>query len=285
MTRGRRRGHHLILGFWKISSIEFGRLFLNTICRNGRCAIAPPRFKPSLPKRDRPARVSVRRISHRSSWKCVSSKGRGEGKMSFRNWLFETLGLGSGAPPRPTPSTHTASASSLVVSQKPAFICPICASACRTEQAPFSQYVTLHRCPQQHFVGVECASCKQGVMNHVGDLDFTVHTKCPNCAHQSSGIPKDWWYRNAAKRQQTLPSKPSSPLQDRRKELGACLDDMKGWGGLTVDFIAARLVSQDAAQLAFHTLSSRARQNAGGRGVVVAYGSLTLNAQALFVAG
>lgn len=205
--------------------------------------------------------------------------------MSFRTWLFETLGLGSGTPPRPTPSTHTASAPSLILSQRPAFSCPICASTCRTEQAPFSQYVTLHRCPQQHFVGVECASCKQGVMNHVGDLDFTVHTKCPSCGHQSSGIPKDWWYRNAAKRQPTQPSKPSSPLQDKRKELGECLDDMKGWGALTVDFIAAKLVSQDAARLAFHTLSSRASQNVGGRGVAVVYGILTLNAQALFVAG
>jgi hypothetical protein len=80
-------------------------------------------------------------------------------------------------------------------------------------------------------------------------------------------------------------SKPSGPLRDRREELGACVDDLNGWGGLTVDFTAVKLVSRDAASAAFHTLSTRARQNVSGRGVVVVYGNLTVDAQSNFVAG
>ena len=79
--------------------------------------------------------------------------------------------------------------------------------------------------------------------------------------------------------------KPRGPLRDRREELGTCVDDLKGWGGLTVDFIAAKLVTQDAAVVAFETLSARARQNVSGRGVVVVYGSLAVAAQSNFVAG
>lgn len=80
-------------------------------------------------------------------------------------------------------------------------------------------------------------------------------------------------------------SKPSSPLPDSRGKLGACLKDMKDWGGLTVDLLAVRLVGQDAARVAFQTLSTRARQSVAGRGVVVVYGSLTLDGKSLFVAG
>ena len=60
---------------------------------------------------------------------------------------------------------------------------------------------------------------------------------------------------------------------------------MKNWRGLTADLLAARLVSQDAARVVFNTLSNRAHQNVAGRGVVVVFGNLTLNAQTLFVAG
>jgi len=75
--------------------------------------------------------------------------------------------------------------------------------------------------------------------------------------------------------------KPSGPLSDRREELGACVDDLKGWGGLTVDFIGAKLVNQDAARVVYQTISARARQNVSGRGVVVVFG----NIQAKYTAG
>lgn len=111
-------------------------------------------------------------------------------------------------------------------------------------------------------------------MEHVEDLETSVHTKCASCGWLSTGISKEWWYQNVEKR-------PGGSLRDRREELGVCVHDMKGWGGLTVDFIAAKLVNQDAARVAFHTLSTRARQNVSGRGVVVVFGNL----QAKFVAG
>jgi hypothetical protein len=81
---------------------------------------------------------------------------------------------------------------------KPAFEgkCPRCGTPCRTEPAPFSPYVRLYRCPKLHFVGVQCSSCEEDVLRWVEDLDYSVHTECPSCAHASTGIPKDWWYRN-----------------------------------------------------------------------------------------
>ena len=44
-------------------------------------------------------------------------------------------------------------------------------------------------------------------------------------------------------------------------------------------------MNEDAARRAFSTLTNQARQNAGGRGVVVVYGKLTLQGESLFVAG
>ena len=43
---------------------------------------------------------------------------------------------------------------------------------------------------------------------------------------------------------------------------------------MTVDFIGAKLVNQDAARVAFQTISARARQNVSGRGVVVVFGNI-----------
>jgi len=81
--------------------------------------------------------------------------------------------------------------------------CPSCGSTFGVEPSPFSKYVNLYRCPQQHVVGVQCGSCHEGLMQHVADLDATVHTKCASCGWQSTGIPKDWWYRTVEKSQQT----------------------------------------------------------------------------------
>lgn len=182
--------------------------------------------------------------------------------------------------PSPTPSRPPT-----VTNDNAGLNCPVCASACRREDAPFSKYVTLHRCPRQHFLGVECASCGKSFMDHVADLDFTVHTKCGRCGHQSTGIPKDWWYHNINKNQQTAHVKASSAQKDRRNELGECLSGLKRWGGLTVDLLATKLVSEDAARRAFHTITARARQDAAGRGVVVVWGNIRLSTEAAFVAG
>jgi hypothetical protein len=74
--------------------------------------------------------------------------------------------------------------------------CPRCGTPCRLEPAPFSPYVQLYRCPQRHFVGVQCPACHKDVLRWVGDMNHTVHTECPGCTHSSTGIPKDWWHRN-----------------------------------------------------------------------------------------
>src|ERR1017187_4233319 len=72
---------------------------------------------------------------------------------------------------------------------------------------------------------------------------------------------------------------------DKNKELEAALADLKGWGGLTVDLLVASLVNEPAARRAFSTLTNRARQSVGGRGVVVVHGELKLQGEILFVAG
>jgi hypothetical protein len=72
---------------------------------------------------------------------------------------------------------------------------------------------------------------------------------------------------------------------DKREELGACLKRVKGWGGLTVDLLAAVFVNDDAARRAFETISARARLSVGGRGVVVVYGTLAHGVPASNVAG
>src|SRR5216684_5366665 len=58
-------------------------------------------------------------------------------------------------------------------------------------------------------------------------------------------------------------------LPDRRQELGASLKSMNSWSGLTVDLLAARLVSHDAARDAFRVLLEEASRHVTGRGVVV----------------
>jgi len=68
--------------------------------------------------------------------------------------------------------------------------------------------------------------------------------------------------------------RPSVSLHDRRGELGPRVHAMKGWGGLTVDFIGANLVNQDAACKAFEVISSRARQHVSGRGLVVVFANI-----------
>jgi hypothetical protein len=72
---------------------------------------------------------------------------------------------------------------------------------------------------------------------------------------------------------------------DRRKELGACLEKMKGWGGLTVDLLAAAFINDEAARRAFDTISTKARQSVSGRGVVVVYGTLAHGVPPSNVAG
>jgi hypothetical protein len=124
-----------------------------------------------------------------------------------------TATLGLSQPLRsPPPSRAASPGSAPVESRTTSFNCPVCASACGVEPSPFSQYVNLYRCPQQHFLGVQCGSCHQGLMKHVEDLDTTVHTKCVSCGWQSSGISKEWWYHNVEKRQQTgkIPERPAA---------------------------------------------------------------------------
>jgi hypothetical protein len=70
----------------------------------------------------------------------------------------------------------------------------------------------------------------------------------------------------AVDRESTKRPSDQAIMPDRRNELGACLNGMQGWGGLTVDLLVARLVDQDAARLAFDVLTASARQRVGARG-------------------
>lgn len=73
---------------------------------------------------------------------------------------------------------------------------------------------------------------------------------------------------------------------DKRKELGETLDNLKGWGGLTVDLFVARFVTLDAAKGAFRTLSKRANEVVRTeRGVAIVYGTLTHCGSSFNVAG
>jgi len=112
--------------------------------------------------------------------------------------------LGLSQPVPSSPPSRTASPGYVSVdAHTTSFNCPVCGSACGVEPSQFSKYVNLYRCPQQHFLGVQCGSCHQGLMERVNDLDTTVHTKCASCGWLSTGISKEWWYRNIVKRQQT----------------------------------------------------------------------------------
>ena len=86
--------------------------------------------------------------------------------------------------------------------------CPGCGSECSTLASPFSSSVSLFVCPKGHFIAVRCPSCQVGTMQHVGDLDFTVHTKCNKCSHQSSGIPKAWWHQKSVPSNQVSAERP-----------------------------------------------------------------------------
>lgn len=103
--------------------------------------------------------------------------------------------------------------------------CPVCNVACAVERASFSQYVNLCRCRSGHYLAVQCGSCHQGVMKRVDDLDSTVHTKCQSCAWQSTGIPKNWWYQNIERHQQTgsIPQQAiPSPARKRQSSPTSC---------------------------------------------------------------
>ena len=145
--------------------------------------------------------------------------------MGFMDRLFRrkqaptkaTATLGLSQPLRSSPPSQSASPGSAPVeSRTTGFKCPVCTSMCGVEPSPFSQYVNLYRCPQKHFLGVQCGSCHQGLMEHVEDLETSVHTKCASCGWLSTGISKEWWYQNVEKR-------PGGSLRDRREELGVCV--------------------------------------------------------------
>jgi len=72
---------------------------------------------------------------------------------------------------------------------------------------------------------------------------------------------------------------------DKREELAACLQKVKGWSGLTADLLAAVFINEEAARRAFQTLSTKAREAVSGRGVAVVYGTLAHGVPALNVAG
>lgn len=190
-------------------------------------------------------------------------------------WISEVKGKpagSSGLPPTIPPEPSSAP----VENQGADFKCPFCSRTCLVEPAPFSRHVNLYRCPEQHFVGVRCGSCSQGLMAHVGDLEVTVTTKCPNCGWLSSGIPKAWWYETPGL---------NSTSTDRRRAFGECLENIEEWGGLRFDLLGVRFINAEGARSAFSAISAKARESVARRGVVVVRGRFLWEGAAVDVAG